>query len=69
MGLATLALPHQLLIALVVAVRRRDPVLVRQVAEKADRELADAVLRRTFSKVTTYNLTPDDLHWLQTCEQ
>ena len=69
MGLATLELPHKLLIALVVAVRRRDPVLVRQVAERADREMADAVIRRTFSKVSSYSLTSDDLAWLQQVEQ
>ena len=43
-------------------------LLIRQVAEKADRELPDAALRRTFARLPDYGVTTDDLAWLESCE-
>lgn len=56
-----------LLIALVVAIRQRDPVLVRQISEKADLHLTDREIGRTFGKLHDYGVSPDDLAWLRTC--
>ena len=68
MPLPTLDAGQRLLAALAVAVRARDSVLIRQVAEKADRELSDTALRRTFARLPDYGVTKDDLSWLEGCD-
>ena len=64
MGIPTLDDGHLLLISLAVAVRLRDAVLVRQVAEKADLNLPDSQIRRSFSKLRGYGVSESDLEWL-----
>lgn len=68
MPLPSLDAGQRLLAALAIAVRARDSVLIRQVAEKADRELADAALRRTFARLPDYGVTKEDLAWLETVD-
>lgn len=68
MPLPSLDPGQRLLAALAVAVRARDSVLICQVAEKADRELQDNTLRRTFARLPDYGVTADDLIWLESCE-
>ena len=59
---------HRLLLCLVVAIRRRDAVLVKQVADKADKTLTEAGVRRAFSRLRTYGITEEDLTWLSEAE-
>ena len=68
MPLPSLDAGQRLLAALAVAVRARDSVLIRQIAEKADRELPDNALRRTFARLPDYGVTSADLAWLQAIE-
>lgn len=65
MALPTLDDGHRLLVCLAVAIKRRDPVLVRQVAEKADKVLPDSQIRRAFSRLRQYGIGDHDLAWLQ----
>lgn len=59
---------HRLLACLAIAIRRRDTVLVRQVAERADRILSDATSRRAFGRLRNYGVTEEDLAWLAKVE-
>lgn len=59
---------HRLLVCLAVAARARDPVLVSQVAEKAERHLSPREMRRAFSRLPAYGVSPGDLRWLQAAE-
>ena len=59
---------HKLLVALAVAARRRDPVLVMQVAERADLLLTPREMKRAFSRLESYGVSQDDLSWLQSAE-
>ena len=59
---------HRLLVALAVASRNRDPVLVLQVAERADLFLSAREMKRAFSRLDAYGVSQDDLDWLQTAE-
>ena len=68
MPLPSLDSGQRLLAALAIAVRSRDSVLIRQIAEKADRELPDATLRRTFARLPDYGVNGDDLAWLESCD-
>jgi hypothetical protein len=56
-----------LLVALIVAIRQRDPVLVRQIGERADLHLSDREISRSFSKLHDYSASEEDLAWLKTC--
>ena len=56
----------RLLIALSVAVRRRDSVMVQQIAERVDRTLSLKEAGRTFSRLPNYGVSDDDLTWLRT---
>lgn len=56
-----------LLVALIVAIRQRDPVLVRQIGERADLHLNDREITRSFSKLHDYGASEEDLAWLRTC--
>lgn len=64
MALPSLDPALSLLTSLAVAVRARDPVLVQQVAEKADRLLGDSVIKRTFARLPAFGVDPEDLEWL-----
>lgn len=64
----TLEPAHRLLVCLAVATRGRDPVLVSQVAHKADLTLTEREMKRAFSRLSTYGVSPDDLAWLQAVE-
>ena len=55
----------RLLICLSVAVRRRDVVLVEQIAEKVDIALTPKEAKRALSRLPAYGVTPDDLSWLR----
>ena len=55
----------RLLICLSVAVRRRDAVLVEQIAEKVDIALTPKEAKRALSRLPSYGVTPDDLSWLR----
>lgn len=64
----TLDPAHKLLVALAVAARGRDPVLVAQIAEKADLLLTNREMRRSFSRLKNYGVSQQDLKWLQTAD-
>ena len=64
MTLPTLDPALSLLASLAVAVRAHDPVLVQQVADKADRQLGDSGIKRTFARLPAFGVTEDDLEWL-----
>jgi len=68
MALPTLDDGHLLLGCLAVAVKMRDPVLVAQVARKADRTLADSQITRTFGRLKSYGINADDMSWLASLE-
>jgi len=55
---------HLLLCCLAVAVKRRDPVLVGQVARKADKTLLDSQISRAFGRLKGYGMTAEDMEWL-----
>lgn len=59
---------HLLLACLAVAVRAHDPVLVAQVAEKADKVLGESQFKRSFRRLPSYGVRPEDLAWLATAE-
>jgi hypothetical protein len=65
MGHASLEPAHRLLICLAVAARNRDPVLVSQIAERADRLLTPKEMRRSFARLPSYGVGSADLDWLQ----
>lgn len=56
----------RLLFALKVAVQQRDPVLVSQVAARAEQSLSPREMRRTFSRLSCLGATEEDLAWLRT---
>ena len=56
---------HRLLVCLAVAARNRDPVLVTQIAERADRLLTAKEMRRSFARLPTYGVCQLDMDWLQ----
>lgn len=64
MALPSLDDGHLLLACLAVAVRARDPVLVSQVAHKADKVLTDSALRRSFGRLRNYGVSDQDMEWL-----
>ena len=68
MTLPTLDDGHLLLCCLAVAVKRRDPVLVSQVARKADKTLPDPQIRRAFGRLKGYGVSADDMTWLESLE-
>jgi hypothetical protein len=37
---------------------------VQQVADKADRQLGDSVIKRTFARLPLFGVTREDLEWL-----
>ncbi len=57
------------LCCLAVAIKRRDPVLISQLAEKAEHQLTPARLRRTVSRLDRFQLTAEDWHWLRSLQQ
>lgn len=67
-SLPTLDDGHLLLCCLAVAVRRRDTVLVTQVARKADKTLPDSQIRRAFGRLKGYGVSEEDMAWLETLE-
>jgi hypothetical protein len=69
MGLPVLEPAHRLLVCLAVAARAHDPVLVAQVAEKAERTMSPKEMRRTFSRLDVYGVSGPDLDWLQTADR
>lgn len=68
MGAPVLDDGHRLLVCLAVAVRRHDPVLVKQVAERADALLSDSTARRSFSRLRSYGVSEADMSWLATVD-
>ena len=68
MSLPTLDDGHLLLCCLAVAVKCRDPVLVAQVARKADKTLPDSQIRRAFGRLRGYAMDDEDMAWLETLE-
>lgn len=68
MGSALLDPAHKLLVALAVAARGRDPVLVAQIAERADLLLTPREMKRAFSRLPAYGVNKSDLDWLQSAE-
>lgn len=68
MSATTLDPAHKLLVALAVAARSRDPVLVSQVAEKADLTLTTREMRRAFGRLGNYGVSREDLKWLQSAD-
>lgn len=68
MTLPLLEPAHRLLVCLAVAVRARDPVLVCQIADKAERHLSAREMRRAFSRLAAYGVPGCDLAWLQSAE-
>lgn len=65
---STLEPAHRLLVCLAVAARAHDPVLVSQVAERAERHLSQREMRRAFSRLPAYGVAPCDLAWLKTAD-
>ena len=59
---------HLLLCCLAVAVKKRDPVLVGQVARKADKTLPDSQIRRAFGRLKGYGMNEEDMAWLESLE-
>ncbi len=57
------------LCCLAVAIKRRDPVLITQLAEQAEHQLTPARLRRTVSRLDRFQLTAEDWHWLRSLQQ
>ena len=68
MSLPSLDDGHRLLVCLAVAIRRRDTVLVRQIAEKSDRLLSDNAAKRSFQRLRNYGVTAEDMDWLSACD-
>lgn len=68
MSIPTLDDGHRLLVCLAVAIRRRDTVLVRQVAERADRILSEGTCKRAFGRLRNYGVTTSDMDWLQSVD-
>ena len=68
MSLPTLDDGHLLLCCLAVAVKKRDPILVSQVASKADKILPDSQIRRAFGRLKGYGVSEDDMTWLKGLE-
>lgn len=68
MSLPSLDDGHRLLVCLAVAIRRRDTVLVRQVAERSDRLLSDNTAKRSFQRLRNYGCTEEDMAWLSSCD-
>ena len=64
MSLPSLDDGHLLLCCLAVAVKQRDPVLVGQVARKADKTLPDSQITRAFGRLKGYGMTVEDMEWL-----
>jgi hypothetical protein len=64
MALPSLDDGHLLLACLAVGVRSRDPVLVSQVAHKADKVLSASALRRSFGRLRNYGVSEQDMAWL-----
>lgn len=58
---------HRLLVCLAVAARAHDPVLVTQIAHRADITLTNREIRRTFAKLSHYGVNQNDLNWLRSC--
>lgn len=48
--------------------KRRDSVLVGQVAKKADRTLPDSQITRAFGRLKGYGMNADDMDWLESLE-
>lgn len=67
-SLPTLDDGHLLLCCLAVAVKKRDPVLVAQVASKADKILPDSQIRRAFGRLKGYGVSESDMTWLRGLE-
>lgn len=68
MGISTLEPAHRLLVCLAVATRAHDPVLVTQIAEKADRTLSPKEMKRTFGRLAGYCVDQSDMAWLQSAD-
>ncbi len=68
MGLPTLDDGQKLLACLAVAVRARDPVLVKQIAERVDHVIPEAQVVKTFGRLGAYGLTAEDMDWLEALE-
>ena len=69
MALPSLDPGHLLLCCLAVAVKKRDPVLVSQIAEKADKSLPQSQLKRAFGRLKGFGMNTDDLAWLASLEE
>ncbi|MGA0983306.1 hypothetical protein [Vulcanococcus sp.] len=65
---AVLEPAHKLLVCLAVATRARDPVLVAQVAQRADLLLSDREARRAFSRLPSYGVSAADMDWLKAAD-
>jgi len=63
-----LEIGHVLLVALRVALRLRDTVLVNQIAERAERELTDREMSRIFGRLKAFGATEAELQWLSTAD-
>lgn len=48
--------------------KRRDSVLVGQVARKADKTLLDSQITRAFGRLRGYGMTAEDMEWLESLE-
>lgn len=59
---------HRLLVCLAIAIRRRDTVLIRQIAEKSDRLLSDNAAKRSFQRLRNYGVSAEDIDWLADCD-
>lgn len=68
MGNPVLEPAHRLLVCLAVATRAHDPVLVTQIAEKAERTLSSKEMKRAFGRLASYCVAPSDMDWLQAAE-
>lgn len=64
----TLEPGHRLLACLAAAVRIRDSVLVKQIANRSDETLSQREITRTFSRLPEYGVSAEDLEWLRTTE-
>ena len=48
--------------------KRRDSILVGQVARKADKTLLDSQITRAFGRLRGYGMTTEDMEWLESLE-
>lgn len=59
---------HRLLVCLSVGVRLRDPVIVKQIADQADKTLSDSTAARAFQRLPSYGVSKEDLEWLASAD-